>query len=136
MRRAYFSLVGVILVAAVTALGCGADETASQVTGKVTFDDQPIENGTISFFPVDGKTKTTGGPINAGSYSVRVPVGTMWVRISMPKVVGKKKLYDEPNSPERSLYAEGLPPRYNQETELKLEVTPGGVQKDWELTSK
>jgi hypothetical protein len=127
---------GGLLVPALLALpGCG-DSSVGRVSGKVTVDTQLVEEGTIAFYPEDGKTRTSGGPIKKGIYSVEVPVGTMLVRISMPKIVGKKKLYNTPDSLERNLTAEALPARYNTETELRLEVTPGTVTKDWELSSK
>jgi hypothetical protein len=115
--------------------GC-TDSSASLVRGQVTFDGQPIEKGTISFYPVDGKTTTAGGEIKAGAYSVQVPVGLMEVRISMPKVVGQKQLYNKKDSPSYPVHAEALPDKYNKASDLKLDVTAGGVAKDWALTSK
>jgi hypothetical protein len=115
--------------------GCG-DPAVSQVRGKVTVDGNALEKGTISFFPVDGKTQPAGGEINDGTYSVRVPAGVMTVKISAPKIVGKKKLYDKKDSREYAVTAEALPERYNTQTELKLDVTPGTLDKDWPLTSK
>jgi len=115
--------------------GC-TDSSMSVVKGQVTFDGQPIDKGSISFFPRDGQSKTTGGEITAGAYSVQVPVGLMEVKISMPKVVGQKKLYNKPDSPSYPLHAEALPDKYNKKSDLTLDVTAGGVQKDWDLTSK
>jgi hypothetical protein len=125
-----------LFAAAVCALASCGDSSLSQVSGKVTVDGQPMEKGAISFFPTDGKSPTTGGAIKAGQYQVQVPVGAMTVKISMPKVVGQKKLYNTPNSPAYPVTAEALPPRYNDQTTLKLEVKPGTTTKDWELQSK
>ena len=116
--------------------GCG-DSTICEVSGKVTFDGQLIEDGVISFYPVDGKGTTAGDFIKKGAYSVKkVPVGLMTVKISMGKVVGMKKLYDKPDSPQYPMSEEALPAKYNDDSKLTLEVTPGRMQKDWELTSK
>jgi hypothetical protein len=131
-RHAFGSLFA---IAVAVLAGC-ADNSMSQVNGKVTIDGQPIEKGAISFYPVDGKTRTTGGEIKDGAYSVQVPVGVMSVKISAPKVVGKKKLYDKKDSPEYPLTAEALPAKYNAQSELKLDVTGGSVEKDWVLTNK
>ncbi len=127
---------GWLSAAALFALAGCTDSSLTVVKGQVTFDGQPIEKGSISFFPKDGQSKTTGGEIKAGAYSVQVPVGLMEVRISMPKVIGQKKLYNTPDSPSRPLYAEALPEKYNQKSDLTLNVTAGGVEKDWALTSK
>jgi hypothetical protein len=54
----------------------------------------------------------------------------------MPKIVGKKKLYDKKDSPEYPLTAEALPAKYNTKTELKIDVTQGNIEKDWPLVSK
>src|SRR3712207_1507458 len=82
---------GSLLLALVILSGCGGQNMA-EVKGAVKLDGQPID-GAIQFDPVDGKAKTTGGPIKAGQFSVKVPVGTMKVSITSPKIVGKKKLY-------------------------------------------
>ncbi len=131
MRMArIFSFVGFIVLL----LGCG--DGMGQVTGTVTFNGTPIEKGSISFYPVDGKAVTTGGKIKDGAYSVRVPIGEMQVKISMGKITGHKKLYDGPNSPVQPLTEEALPAKYNQDTELRLDVTPGKVEKNFELSGE
>ncbi len=115
--------------------GCGDSGTA-EVSGTVTVDGTPVEEGKIGFSPVDGKTTTAGGDIKKGLYSVQVPVGTMKVSISVPKVVGMKKLYPTPDSPSMPVTKESLPAKYNFDTQLQLEVKPGVNQKDFELQSK
>src|SRR5262249_60971208 len=97
-------------------------------------DGQPVKVGTMSFFPKDGKTSTAGGKITDGQYSVEVPVGVMKVSISEPRGSGKKKkLYPTADSPEVELQEEGLPARYNEQTELELEVKSGDNLKAWDL---
>jgi hypothetical protein len=128
--------LGSLFAAAALAMAGCADATVSQVSGKVTVDGNPLEKGAISFYPVDRQAKTAGGEIKDGAYSVQVPVGAMEVRISMPKVVGKKKLYDKKDSPEYPVYQESLPAKYNMESKLQLDVTQGKLEKDWALTSK
>jgi hypothetical protein len=86
--------------------------------------------------PADGQAPVTGGEVKDGHYSVRAPFGVMKVSISAAKVVGHRKIYPTPNGPEIPVTAEALPARYNQRTELVLEVKPGTVSKDWELKSR
>ena len=117
-------------------VGCGGDARMAEVTGMVTVDDNPLENGAIRFVPIDGKTQTTGGIIKDGHYTVLVPLGEMSVAISAPKIVGKRKLYDTPNSREMDIIEEALPAKYNEETELRLEVKAGRMEKDFDLKSK
>ena len=130
-----FAVWAGFLVAALTLAGCGGDGTA-EVTGNVTVDGTPIEAGAIRFVPVDGKSPTAGAEIKQGRYAARVPVGPAKVGISMSKVVGKKKLYATPNSPEMPITAEALPPKYNEKTELTFDVQPGRNEKDFALTTK
>lgn len=116
--------------------GCTNNST-SEVTGKVTYDGVAIEKGNIAFFPLDGKGQPQGGDIKDGVYSVRMTPGPMRVQINMPGKAHQRKLYDTPDSPVATRYDEGLPEKYSGEkSELKLDVTPGVVKKDWPLTSK
>jgi hypothetical protein len=115
--------------------GCEDGKTAL-VTGAVEVDGKPVESGTLMFVPVDGQTPTAGGPIKDGHYSVRVPITTMKVSISVPRVIGRKKIYDTPNSPEMPITVEALPARYNEQTELKIEVKPGTNAQDFRLSSE
>lgn len=133
------SVRGFLLAAGLLALvplaGCG-DNSMSEVAGKITIDGQPVEKGAISFVPVAGDTPTTGGMIEGGRYSVKVPPGEMKVSISAPKVVGTKKIYDTPNSPVMPITEEALPKKFNEQTELRYTVQRGANPKDWELPSK
>jgi len=122
-------------LAATFLLGC-AEPTTGLVTGTVTVDGAPAKSGSIAFFPVDGKSSTTGGEIVDGKYAVQVPFGASKVEIRVSKVVGEKKLYDTPDSPMKPLLAEALPARYNDATELTLDVQPGENRKDFDLSTK
>ena len=123
------------ILAALLASGC-AEPTTGVVTGVVTVDGEPAKSGSIAFFPVDGKSSTTGAEIIDGQYAANVPFGAHKVEIRVSKVVGQKKLYETANSPIKPIFAEALPPRYNDETELTLDVQPGETRKDFELTTK
>jgi hypothetical protein len=127
--------VGAALVAAVLAVGC-SDPNSGQVSGKVLVGGKPLEKGNITFAAVDGNAPTAGGPVTGGNYSVKVSTGKMKVSISAAKVVGMKKLYPRPDSPEAPITAEALPARYNSDSKLMLEVKPGSNPKDWELDEK
>lgn len=114
--------------------GCN-DPNFGLVSGAVTIDGEPAKDGSIAFFPLDGKASTAGGVIADGNYSAKVPVGTLRVEIRVAKVVGEKKLYDAPNSPIQPLLAELLPARYNDASELQIEVAAGSNEHDFELTT-
>jgi len=128
-------MFGGLAICALVAVGCDGSKFAD-VSGTVTVDGKPVETGSITFVPADGLSSTAGGEIKDGKYSVKVPVGMMKVSISSPKAIGKKKLYATPDSPEGTLYAEALPERYNEKTELTLDVKSGSNPKNWELSAK
>jgi hypothetical protein len=124
------ALLGVLLAL----VGCSGEPT---VSGTVNVDGKRLPEGAITFIPVDGMTNTAGGKIFDGKFGpVLVPVGSMKVSISAPKIKGYKKLYNRPDSQERPVYTEALPERYNEKTELRMDVKSGPNEKEFELQSK
>src|SRR5437762_3528952 len=73
MRNAW-RVAGFLVVLCAT--GCGQDKM--RVWGEVTFEDKPIETGTIEFLPRDGTPgPSTGGVIKEGKYDVPAKVGPL-----------------------------------------------------------
>jgi hypothetical protein len=128
--------IGSFLVAASLICGCKGEPPTGDVSGTISFDGQPIEQGTITFTPADGKGPTAGGSITAGNYMApKVPVGTSKVTISGVKSTGKKKMYDDAAAPLVQTSAEMLPPKYSdvKQTTLQYEVVAGSQTKDFKL---
>lgn len=125
---------GISLAISLLMAGC-AEPTSGVVTGTVTVDGSPAKSGSIAFFPISGKSTTAGAEILDGEYSAEVPLGEFKVEIRVPKVVGEKKLYDTPDSPIKQIMAESLPAKYNDESELTVDVEPGRNEKDFQLTT-
>jgi hypothetical protein len=127
-------------LACVTALvlvlaGCSGVRTAT-VKGTVTYNGDKVESGVITFFPVDGMTPTAGATITDGTYTARVPIGTVQVVINATKITGKTKKYPTAESPDRCEVEELLPARYNTRSELQLDVVEGVNDKDFQLKGK
>jgi len=133
--RVRYAAAAAGFLAALLLGGCSNDNTA-EVTGTVLVDGKPAPRGSVSFIPADGKSPTAGAEIKDGKYSAKVPLGNSKVQIRVPKVVGQKKLYPTPDSPVQDLLEEVLPKKYNDETELTLDVKSGKNEKDWDLKSK
>jgi hypothetical protein len=124
-----------LLLCLLAAAGC--DRSATRVTGKVTVDGTPLADGAVRFIPLDGKAPTAGGTIEDGEYSVdNAPVTTVRVEITAPKVVGKRKAYDTPDSPTIDVIKESLPEKYNLKSELKRELTRGENELNFDLKTK
>lgn len=120
-------LAGFVLLA-----GCGDGPETGEVVGTVKVDGQtPPAGSSITFIPADGKTPNSGALIVEGRYSARVPVGMSKVEIRVPrpmKASGKAAA-----GPGGDRVEESLPAKYNDETELTLEVKKGKNEKDWDL---
>ncbi len=115
--------------------GCGAPPRA-KVHGTVTLDGKPIKDGSIEFFPIDGKGQTAGVAIRDGAYSADASVGEMKVSIRAVEVVGQRKAYDTPDSPMVDEVRSLIPARYNAQSELKQTLVAGDNEVNFELTTK
>src|SRR5690349_16298075 len=104
--------LGAFLLAA-TLAGCSSKPTGGTVKGTVTFDGQPLAAGQILFVAIDQATPSAEGTITAGQFEALVPPGEKRVEIRAPKVTGKKKMYDTPDSPTVDTVVELLPTKYN-----------------------
>jgi hypothetical protein len=114
--------------------GCSSEGTKGTVEGTVTLDRQPLEQGLIRFVPADGKSQPADATITSGKFKAEVPVGDVRVEITSPKVVGKMKMYDTPDSPTVDRIEEAIPPKYNVNTELTMTVPKGKTEKQFDLS--
>lgn len=107
------------------ALGCGDGMNRVGMSGKVTYDGQPVVDGLIRFVPKAGtEMPLTVEPIKDGRYNTStsggVPAGSYKVDIRAfhpddPVPMG-------PGAPGRRQL---LPPKYNNQTELEITLEPG-----------
>lgn len=117
--------------------GCdSADSNTGIVQGTITIDGQLPAKGSMSFSPLDGSSPTAGCNIVEGRYEAIVPLGTAKVEIRVPKQVGERKIRNTPDSPVRPVIEEVLPPKYNDQTELEVDVVPGETECNFDLSSK
>ena len=125
-----------LLVACLALAGCGYGENEAYLSGQVMVDGQLVPTGSISFFPLEGESPTTGTTITEGKYYSQVPVGESKVEIRIPRKTGSRKLYDTPDSPVQDTFVEALPEKYNVKSELRFNAQSGLNEKDWELSGK
>jgi hypothetical protein len=138
-RRAMFPLQTALALLFVASLaGCGDSDGAEKhtISGTVTLDGEPVENGTITFVPADGVGPTAGAPIENGQYTAEVPPGSKKVEIRAAKVVGQRKLYDTPDSPTGDVVEELIPEKYNAKTTLTADVQGEDTDRNFSLQSK
>jgi hypothetical protein len=126
-RMLWFPLVGGCLIA-----GCGYSSRAS-LEGTVTLDEQPLPSGSITFVPLVGtQSPTAGGEIVDGKFEVPAQGGTysgkFRVEINASRANGEK--VPHPGSGQLvDTYEQYLPPQYNSDSELEVEVHVGQLNR-------
>jgi hypothetical protein len=116
--------------------GCSRGPVMGTVVGEVTLDGQPLPKGHLEFTPVDGQAQTAGALIEAGKFTATVPVTKMQVKLHAPKVIGKRKMYDTPEAPWEDEVGEALPAKYNNNSDITLDVQRGRQEVRYDLKSK
>jgi hypothetical protein len=129
------SLLSVAFVLLAFAGGCGSSGIErAVVAGKVTLDGQPVGQGFIRFFPIQGtEGPMWGAQIIDGNYRADgkggVPVGTHRVEIEAFRAVRNANpnpgnFEDFGGTGPAVAEVQYVPLRYNAESELELIVTP------------
>jgi len=124
-----------LLIGSVLAGCSGESSTRGTVNGTVLLDNAPLGEGTVQFIPAGGDLPTTAAFVKDGKFSATVPVGRMKVRFSAPQVKGQRKMYDTPDSPLVDVVTELIPPRYNVQSKLTLDVVAGDQTPKFELSN-
>lgn len=119
--------------------GCGSSKDIP-LRGKITLDGKPVPGpGIISFYAEPGTDSPNASTeFTDGKYEIPAAqgpsAGKFRVEITWPKPTGKKIPSAEPGLmiDER---VEALPARYNQQTELRVEISPSQNVHDFHLKS-
>ena len=113
----------------------------AEVRGTVTFEQTPIESGSIAFVPIDGtQGPTAGGTIAGGAYRIarnegpvvgRYRVEIRGVRKTGRRVASGEEL-DEPGElvDEVEMF---VPPEYNSRSTLTADIHAGRNEVDFDL---
>lgn len=154
INRAFHGMFRLGLSAAVaisisTLSGCGGKSgpQRSSVKGKVTFDGQPVADGSIVFLPAQGVTgPSAGGEIRDGVYDIAeaggpVP-GAHRVEITATRTEGTENVAGVDGAtggasgggsiPKVTMY---IPPQYNLDSTLQADIKSGANTFDFELKS-
>lgn len=137
---AWSATLGFIALGA--ALGCSdGGSTRASVSGKVTFDGEPVKSGQIAFEP-DGAGRLGIAQIADGAYSTPAEqgptAGSYVVRITAIRLTGQKTKPDprNPDQPPADVVEQFIPAKYNDRSELKIEIgAESEVVRDFDLTS-
>jgi hypothetical protein len=114
--------------------GCKEGPATGEVTGAIKVDGEiPPAGSSITFIPADGKSPSAGALLKEGRYTATVPVGLSKVEIRVPRPKKGSGSSGGPG-PGGDIIEESLPDKYNDNTELTLEVKRGKNEKNWELS--
>jgi hypothetical protein len=127
------------LVMAELALGCG-DGGRAAVSGRVTLDGEPLQEGSITFVPADGNPgPTAGGAIRDGKYRLDSRNGPAVGknRVEIRSVVRTGRRIPDPRMPRLTIdeTRSVVPKRYNAESDLVRDIASGSNTFDFELHS-
>ena len=121
MRSASRRMAGLSLCAcAAMVVGCSRSELI-EVTGKVTWEGQPVETGEIIFHPVDASATPAAGRIRGGDFKFLTKPGKKRVDIQAVRKTGKRDPKEGFEITELFISAQ-----YNAETELEADVSADG----------
>jgi hypothetical protein len=141
--RARFAVAVGVLLPLVALQGCsGSGVKYAPVSGKVTMDGKPLAKVNVIFIPLptpgsDVAGDTAGGVTDEnGQYTLKTSTHD---GMKDGAQVGKHKvsisLQESRGEGDRAIVREKLPKRYNQDTELKADVTPDSNHIDFDLKS-
>jgi hypothetical protein len=125
------------LIAGIT-MGCGGEQGPATypVTGTVTFDGAPVEEGRIQFTPVSG-ARSFAAEIKNGQYSLESETGKMKVEITASRLIPGKFDTSNPDDEPQPVGEMYIPAKYNADTTLEAEITESGENKfDFALTAE
>jgi hypothetical protein len=128
-----------LAVVALALVGCGSSASdRSRVHGAVSYDGEPVDDGGIAFLPEGGgasQARATG-VIEGGHYdldSSRGPYpGKYKVEIYWNKKTGKK-LHGPSGKSSKEERKQAIPDKYNEKSELRVEVKPGSNELNFHL---
>ncbi|TWU26020.1 hypothetical protein Pla144_32370 [Bythopirellula polymerisocia] len=129
-----------------TLAGCSKQAEKTAVSGVVSLDGEPVEDGQVSFEPVQGESgKMEFGIIVDGTYSIPAEFGLVpgeyLVRITGNRATGKKAKPDAFTEASQGasldIMEQYIPPQFNTGSSLKVQIDPVEyLQQDFELISE
>jgi len=120
---------------AIVGTGCQSDDRVA-VTGTVTLDGQPLEQGVISFRPSDGNRPTAEALIVAGKFNAQLTTGEKRVEVQGFRQNGLQHAFaDDPTSPLVPRLEPIVPPRYHVDSMLRLNVDRATREANFALTT-
>ncbi len=123
--------MGFLFTAALIAAGCGDSSMKRHaITGNVSYDGKPVEDGRIQFRSNEGRAFSA--IIKGGKYEMESEVGNMKVEITGQKPIPGKFILGEGDDKTQAS-EQYIPAKYNTATTLTTEVKSGSNDIPFEL---
>ena len=112
--------------------GCDSGPKQYKVSGKVSYQGEPVAEGDIFFAASDGASATAAGKIHNGRYELLTTAGKKTVRITASRETGK--IIEGAMDQKFSERVDLIPAKYNTASTLERTVDPSaGLTIDFEL---
>jgi len=116
---------------ALSAASCSSQNNLVTIDGSVTLDGAPLPDGDILFTPADPQFGSEAAKIKDGVYQATVRPGQHKVQIRASRPVpGKKGPMGE------QLIEDYIPAKYNDQSNLSIDVSASQRKHDFQLQSK
>jgi len=129
-------LLVVIAIGIALISGCGSSDKLARyrVTGKVSFQGQPVERGEITFADPNAGQVNSSPLGSGGSYSLEIPAGDFKVSIA-PPLVETKGTGDSPPDQVPDPAVKNIPKRFwtQEKSGLTAQVAKGKQNFDFDL---
>lgn len=130
-----------VLIVPMLALGCQGQQDGparGALTGQVSWEGESVQDGRISLIPIDGTNgPASGGAISEGRYSIpanKGPViGKHRVEITANRKTGGQQKAMPPATGTVDEIEQYIPPKYNMESTLTVDVQQGDNTADFNL---
>lgn len=130
----------ILLIAALAMIsaGCSQDERKYEISGVLTIDGAvPPEGSSISLVPVNKSLISEGCTVKNGQFNFMARPGEYRVEIRAPLISKKStQKYKSAYQTQGDNVTEMLPTKYNDKSELKLDVKPEKNTVGWNLVTK
>ena len=121
-------LIALVLL---TAAGCQQAPTQGTIHGIVSLNGELVDGGTIRFVPADGTGQPDETIVTQGKYEITTTPGDKKVELRWPK--GSDQVVDTVTQGTLPKPVERFPPQFNTQTTQAYTVTPGKVEKNFEI---
>jgi hypothetical protein len=131
MAAAVLGLTGLLAAA------CSDPAGRQGISGRVTFEGQPLKSGQIEFRPSGNEPYQAGAVIKKGTYKIAAAQGLSpgTYRVFISHMTGGLTPEEREAGKKPKRAVEVLPAKYNAKSQLTVEVKPGTNKFDFDLNN-